>query len=180
MDFILIFLFCFLTTFSLFSYGYIVNKFIFKFKIQNYSEIIFIGIIILTFIALIANFISSLNPLFNSTLFFFSLILFFFVKEIQVSALFKNLFIISTIGFVTFLLDSSNRPDAGLYHLPFISMLNDDKIILGSVNLHFRFGHISSLQYLSALFNNFLFEDNGILIPLTIIYATSILFFFEE
>ena len=59
-------------------------------------------------------------------------------------------------------------------------MLNDDKIILGSVNLHFRFGHISSLQYLSALFNNFLFEDNGILIPLTIIYATSILFFFEE
>lgn len=180
MDFILIFLFCFLTTFFLFSYGFIFNKFIFKFKIENYSEIIFIGIIILIFIALITNFISSLNPFFNSTLFFLSLILFFFIREIDLPALFKNLFIISTIGFVTFLLDSSNRPDAGLYHLPFISMLNDDKIILGSVNLHFRFGHVSSLQYLSSLFNNFLFKDNGILIPLTIIYASSILFFFEE
>ncbi len=180
MDYILVFVFCFLTTFSLFSYGFIFNKFIFKFNIDNYSETIFIGVIVLTFIALTVNFISSLNPFFNSVFFFISLIFFFFIREIYVSNLFKNLFIISLIGFVTFLLDSSNRPDAGLYHLPFISMLNDHKIILGSVNLHFRFGHVSSLQYLSSLFNNYLFKDNGILIPLTIIYATTILFFLEK
>ncbi len=180
MDYILVFVFCFLTTFSLFSYGFIFNKFIFKFTIDNYSETIFIGVIVLTFIALTTNFISSLNPFFNSILFFISLILFFFIKEINVSTLFKNLFTISLIGFVTFLLDSSNRPDAGLYHLPFISMLNEHEIILGSVNLHFRFGHVSSLQYLSSLFNNYLFKDNGILIPLTIIYATTILFFLEK
>ncbi len=180
MDYFIIFIFCFLTSYLLFSYGFIFNKFLFRFNIDNYSETILIGVIVLIFIALTANFISSLNPFLNSSLFILSFIIFFFIREIHVSILLKNLFIISLIGFITFLLDSSNRPDAGLYHLPFISMLNDHKIILGSVNLHFRFGHISSLQYLSSLFNNYLFKDNGILIPLTIIYATTILFFFEK
>ncbi len=59
-------------------------------------------------------------------------------------------------------------------------MLNEEKIILGSVNLHFRFGHVSSLQYLSSLFNNFVFNENGILIPLTIFFSTIVIYFYEE
>ena len=39
------------------------------------------------------------------------------------------------------------RPDAGLYHLPFTKILNEEKLILGLSNLHFRFGHTSILQY---------------------------------
>ena len=126
--------------------------FIFKFKLKNYSEIILLGTIFLTFIGLVSNFISSLNPIFNSFLFFFSFLLFLFIKELKLILLIKTLLLISCIGFITFILDSSNTPDAGLYHLPYISILNNEKIIFGSVNLHFRFGHVSSLQYLSSIF----------------------------
>jgi len=67
--------------------------------------------------------------------------------------------------------DTINRPDAGLYHLPYVSIVNESKIIIGANNLHFRFGHISIMQYLSALYNNHLFLDHGILIPLGLIYC---------
>ena len=52
--------------------------------------------------------------------------------------------------------DGTYRPDAGLYHLPYISILNENKIIIGLSNIHFEFGHVSILQYLSAIYNNFL------------------------
>ena len=54
--------------------------------------------------------------------------------------------------------------DAGLYHLPFISIVNENKILIGLANLHFRFGHISIIQYGSAFFNNHIFGNEGILI----------------
>ena len=56
-------------------------------------------------------------------------------------------------------LEDSNRPDAGLYHLPFINIINDSKLIFGSANLEFRFGHTSILQYLAAGFNNIVFTE---------------------
>ena len=54
------------------------------------------------------------------------------------------------------------RPDAGLYHLPYIKILNDEKIIFGLANFHFRYAHISIIQYLSAISNNLIFGNNGI------------------
>ena len=101
-------------------------------------------------------------------------------KNINFYEVTKVIIIVSFIGFFTFLLDHSNRPDAGLYHLPYISILNEEKILIGSVNLHFRFGHISSLQYFFSIFNNLIFGDNGILIPLTIIFGTVIVYFYKE
>ena len=44
-------------------------------------------------------------------------------------------------------------------------MLNENKIIFGSANLHFRFGHTSLIQYSNAFNYNFLFKEKGILIP---------------
>ena len=73
-----------------------------------------------------------------------------------------------------------NRPDAGLYHLPYISILNSEKIILGLSNLHFRFGHTSVIQYLSALNNNFLFNEIGVLIPLSSLASFFIIYFHNE
>ena len=65
---------------------------------------------------------------------------------------------------MTLILSESNvyRPDAGLYHLPYIGILNSEKIILGLSNLHFRYAHTSILQYFSAASNNIIFGDNGI------------------
>ena len=74
-------------------------------------------------------------------------------------------------------LDNTNRPDAGLYHLPYINIINDSKIILGSANLEFRFGHSSILQYLSSAFNNIIFTNKGILIPLANIFCFCIILF---
>ena len=42
------------------------------------------------------------------------------------------------------------RPDAGFYHIPYIQILNENKIILGLANIHSRFGHVSIIQYLSG------------------------------
>lgn len=80
--------------------------------------------------------------------------------------------------FISF--DNVNRPDAGLYHLPLISILNENKIIFGSANLHFRFGHTSIVQYLEAGFNNIIFKDLGILIPKTIFYFAILKYFLKE
>ena len=73
--------------------------------------------------------------------------------------------------------DNTNRPDAGLYHLPFINIINDSKIIIGSANLEFRYGHTSILQYLSAAFNNIVFSEKGILLPLANTFSIVVLYF---
>ena len=80
--------------------------------------------------------------------------------------------------FVAF--DTVNRPDAMMYHLPFSKILNEEKIILGLSNLHFRFSHTSILQYSSSINNNFLIGNNGIIIPLASIYIFLILYIFNE
>ena len=43
--------------------------------------------------------------------------------------------------------------------------------LIGISNIHFRFGHISIMQYLSAIYNNFIFGEKGITIPLGIIFC---------
>ena len=89
--------------------------------------------------------------------------------------------ILSTI-FVYFIIIFStiNRPDAGLYHLPFTQILNEHKIILGLSNIHSRFGHISIIQYLSAINYNFIIGLDGILIPLASLMVFIFLYFVSE
>ena len=85
----------------------------------------------------------------------------------------------SLISSLIMILDWTNRPDAGLYHLPYTNIINDSKIIFGVANLEFRFGHASILQYLSAAFNNQIFTNKGILIPLSNIFAFSVIYIFN-
>ena len=83
---------------------------------------------------------------------------------------------------ITLLISESNvyRPDAGLYHLPYIGIINSEKIIFGITNLHFRYGHTSILQYFSAINNNFLFENNGIVFAQALIASSVILNFLSQ
>lgn len=174
-----IYIFCFLSVLILIFSGRTINSIIFKFN-NNVIEDGLIGIIFISFIALLLNFFSPLDSYLNSYILLFLLYPIIFRSSEEFKKIFKYSLVISLIGFLTFVLDTSNRPDAGLYHLPFISMLNESKIIIGSVNLHFRFGHVSIMQYLSAIFNNNLFGENGILIPLTILYSFVLCFFMLE
>jgi len=176
-----ILVFSILTNFLYFCSGSLLisNK---KYDFNDQFYIYFSGVILVSFISLLLNFFTPLSSLINSILYIFLIIITFKFKK-------KNIFNKKSISFllissfVTFLLiiySTINRPDGGLYHLPYTSIINENKIIFGLSNIHFRFGHISILQYLSAVNNNYLFLENGISIPLASIVSFFYLNFFYD
>lgn len=175
-----IFLFSFLTNFFYYSLGSVVVR---ENKTTNYSIFYkaLIGVITASFIALLLNFFTPLNKNINS--FIFILVFLIFLLKLKVTIKKKEILFltISTlICFLLILLSNVNRPDAGLYHLPYIAILNEYKIIFGLNNLHSRFGHVSIIQYLSALNNNYFFKDDGVIIPLASIASFYYIYFSNE
>ena len=176
-----IFLFSFISTLYLICAGSIFCS------RKNYglSEIyrsIFFGSFLLAFTGVLLNFFTPLNVKINTLLFIFILVI-GFILLVNRGFLIKILycsFTISLIATIVLSFDTIYRPDANLYHLPFTQIINENKIIFGVSNIHFRFGHISILQYLNAIFNNFLFQENGILIPAAIIFSTFVMYFYNE
>lgn len=167
-----------LSAFILVSYGIFFTKKIlfFENKINlNYAECGLFGIIFLSFLSLLLNFFTPINRFIGDIIFINSLLIVLFLKNINFK-LIKISILAGCISSILIILNNVNRPDAGLYHLPYINIINDEKIILGLSNIHNRFGHISILQYLSAIFNNSLFGTKGILIPAALISSFFILF----
>ena len=160
--------------------GKIFLKKLLHYNNQDNSIFGIFGIIIISFFALLINFFFPLDKIVNLAVTIFIILLGFFFK-IQFSkkdVLF--LFIVSTV--VLFLLAYTNeyRPDAGLYHLPYSQILNENKIILGLSNFHFRFGHISIIQYLSSINYNFLIGKMGIFIPLASLVSFIYIYFIVD
>ncbi len=149
-----------------------------KIKFFELHEKIIFGSFAIGSVSLFLNFFTSINHLITNIIALIGFI--FFLKETEKLKNLKVLLLITSFAFITFIFDKSNSPDAGLYHLPYISNLNDNKIILGLNSLHGRFGHASFFQYISASFNNSIFDKNGIFIPLVLIYSSVVLFFFKE
>ena len=168
--------------FYLYISGLIFLKFLFKEKkIHNHIEAFFLGFILLSFLSLFFNFFAPLNKLNNTIILFILiiLVLFNFKKIVSKKIIYLSIIIAFTS---TILLYKSNifRPDAGLYHIPFIKILNEEKIIFGLSNIHFRFGHISITQYLSAHLNNYITNENAINIPHSILASAFIIYLFTE
>jgi hypothetical protein len=152
-----------------------------KYDFHSQFYLYFIGIIFISFISLILNFFTPLTPLINSIVYILIIIAYSIKKKFILNK--KNINFLLISSFVTFLLiiySNVNRPDAGLYHLPYTSIVNENKIIFGLSNIHFRFGHVSILQYLSAINNNFLFLEKGISVPLASIVSFFYLYFFYD
>ncbi len=139
----------------------------------SYSKDLIYGIIFLSFLSIFLNFFFSLNIYINSLIPVLSLLFLIKYKKIFFNANFLTFAIIQSI-FITILLTESNvyRPDAGLYHLPFIGILNSEKIIIGLSNIHFRYGLTSIIQYFSAINNNFIFSNNGIVFAQALIASS--------
>jgi hypothetical protein len=175
-----ILLFSILTNFLYFCSGSIFIKKI-KEDFHSQFKVYILGVIFVSFISLLLNFFTALNPNVNSILY---LIIFFaFIIKTKFILNKQHLIFLLVSSLITFLLliySNVNRPDAGLYHLPYISIINENKIIFGLSNIHFRFGHISILQYLSAINNNYLFLENGISIPLASIVSFFYIYFFYD
>ena len=149
-----------------------------KYDLFFYSSQLIFGVIILSFCSLLINFFLPLNEYLNTLFIVVSLFLLIKNQEIYLKKNFIYFLLISSL-LIFLLINESNtyRPDAGLYHLPYINILNNEKIIFGLSNLHFRFGHISVIQYLSAISNNLLFGINGIVFAPAIIAVAVIINF---
>ena len=184
-EFLKIFFFSYVTSCLYFLYGYLFsykdNKSILQLHTHDIEKISLQGIIFVSFIALFLNFFTSLNIILNTIFLGLGLLLYFIDnKKFFNKKLIKYNFIIAILSTLLLLYANINRPDAALYHLPFTSVLNEHKIIIGLGNIHSRFGHISIIQYLSAINYNFLFGFNGISIPLSVVASFFIVFFYRK
>ena len=176
---------------QIFFYSFLISIFTIPFahfflniqKRNNYffsKEMIF-GVILVSFFALLINFFFHLNLYIASLLPLISLIIILRARNKFFNFNFLKFLLLNSL-IITLLISESNvyRPDAGLYHLPYIGIINTEKIIFGITNLHFRYGHTSILQYFSAINNNFLFENNGIVFAQALIASSVILNFLSQ
>ena len=180
-----IFISSFISAITLLTFGtFFCNIFLKQnsFSDKDFAENSLFGIIFLSFLALIINFIFPINKSIGNIVFLITLILSikYFINTKDRKKLFLFLSYSSIITFFLILLSNVNRPDAGLYHLPYISLINENKVILGSANIHFRFGHISIIQYLSGIYNNSFFSTSSITIPLASIVSIFIIYLVKK
>ena len=168
----------------LISYGALFNKLFFNKKLENVDPKVagIYGFIIVGFISLYLNFFFPINKIIGTVFFIFSLIffIFYFIKLKKKNEFILLVFFVSITSFLVITLSNINRPDAGLYHLPYISILQENKVILGLTNLHYRFGHTSIFQYISAIYNNYFLKNEFINFPLASLISFYILYLFKN
>ena len=144
----LFYIFILVTSIAITGYGKSFCKF-FNINCSSLSLEIIFGCFFLGSLALIINFFFPINLIVTNIILILGILLFFFYFK-SIKKEIKYFLIITLLSFITGIYETSNRPDAGLYHLPYISNLNENKIIFGLNNLHSRFGFTSFLQYLSV------------------------------
>lgn len=165
----------------IYTYGCVFIRYFFTknfLHVENFAENSIFGVVFLSFIALIINFFFPLNKIVGTLVIIIAVVpCFFIIKRLNNKSefllfLFYNAFIVIVLLYAS----NINRPDAGLYHLPYTSLINENKIIIGSANIHFRFGHISIIQYLSGIYNNHLFNTSNITLPLASVFSIFLIF----
>lgn len=164
-----------MSTLTYFSLG----NFFFKNKSSNIHQIIFVGFIFISLISLILNFFLPLSKNINTLVIFIILLISIFRFKISIDEI-KNILFISVFTFFLIIYDTVYRPDAYFYHLPYSQILNENKIILGLSNLHFRFGHVSILQYISSINLTYFSGINGLLTPVAIFWSNLLLYFAKD
>ena len=147
-------------------------------NITNLSNYLIYGIILISFITLVINFFFPLNHFVNTLILILPILIIFKNIKTYLSINFLK-FLIFNVIIIVLLVSKSNiyRPDAILYHLPYTSILNNEKIIFGLSNIHFRFAHISIIQYFSAFFNNLIFNIQGVVLSIAIVASAVIVNF---
>lgn len=148
------------------------------------SEQGFYGLIFISFLTLLFNFFFKIDQNLASAFIIIPVIQIFLEFKKFNFELVKKIILHSTIIsffsliFISF--DNVYRPDAGIYHLPFTKIINDFKIFFGVVSLNPVFGVTSIMQYSSAFFNNLLFKDVGVTIPLALLTIYLIEYFCSQ
>lgn len=170
-------LFNFVTIISILFYGILFSQ-LTKFNSRSLFILFINGSLLIAFISLLFNFFTALNIYLTNSLFlisFFLGLVYLIKKKINfIEVLFAV--IISSL----FTYKSGVFDDYNLYHLPYMQILNEFKIIFGLSNLHTRFGHVSIFQNISAFYKNSLMGIDSfviyapLLVSITLIHAYKI------
>jgi len=164
--------------------GYIFNHLIFKKKINEFNiyKDTFLGFVLIGFFSLLINFFFPINKVISSFFLIFSIFIFvyFFFKLEKKKKFLLVLTYLTITTFIIITFSNINRPDAGLYHLPYVKILNENKLILGLANLHYRFGHTSIFQYISAIHVNYFLKEEFLNIPLALLPGLFFLYLFKN
>ena len=180
---VFLFLNLFLSSIFLISSGHHLNK-ISKIQIQQNSvESGLFGFIYIGFISFFLNFFLPLSKNLNTTIFLLVIVSFIFQNKNKLRDILDVAITSLKISFIAiiFVAFSNNYdPDAFLYHLPFSNIVNEYKILSGSSLMHFRFGHISILQYINAFFNNHIFGAHGTIIPISLAFSFFLLYLINQ
>ncbi len=182
-QYLILFLQIYVVTVFISGCGFLLKKYIFnyddKYSFENNS---LWGFILISFIALGLNFIIPLNSFNNSLVIFFLSLIIFWKKYFDqpIKNFLKKSIIVTLIAFILIVHSNVNNPDALLYHLPYSKIINEYKILIGSFNIHHRFGHISIIQYLNSFFNLFFFNEKGLLLPLSILVSSFFIYLLKE
>lgn len=156
------FLFTILSIVNVIGYSSILNKSQFELK-KNciFSKFIY-GSIFITIISFFLNFFTSLNIFITNTFFIiFTLIGYLKFKKL----ILDNLKLIILVGILSSLMTIFSNPynDYELYHLPYMNLIRESKIIFGLSNFDFRYAHTSVFQNIAAFqYNNLMGVDSYI------------------
>ncbi|MDC0968688.1 hypothetical protein OAS25_06400, partial [Alphaproteobacteria bacterium] len=172
-------LFSLLVLINIIGYAFILKRII-KIETTDIFENVIIGAIFLIFFTYLINFFLPLSPIITNSFF----IIFTFIglvslskKNVQISYV-KIIFLIFILTLITIFSKSYN--DYELYHLPYIEILREFKIIFGLSNFDFRYGHSSVFQNISAFqYNSIMGYDSYIFSPV-LIFLLSLLYLFEK
>ena len=170
----------FLNTISLIGSGGFLFLFFRNLKISNSEKfllLITLGILTSATFAVLINFFFPIDNLISN-----SYILLVFCVGIFLIKKFKEINFLLIILFACIfssllLYKSENVVDFPVYHSPFISILEIEKIIFGLANIHFRFGHTSVVQNVMALYNVSIFKPNNFQTIIPIFFSSFFIYY---
>jgi len=167
-----------LSLFSLFFAG--LGKLLIKIISPNnksFLEEILYGIYFCSFITLVFNFIFKIDWIYSYFLFFIGFF-YFLINYKKKSKVLKLIFLITLFSSIL-IFYSKFQEDFPWYSLPYISILNENKIIFGLTNIQFRFGVTSILTYGAAFAANIIKVEN-LIIPYILSSVVILIYFFNE
>tara|TARA_B100000989_G_scaffold172945_1_gene129635 strand:+ start:421 stop:2226 length:1806 start_codon:yes stop_codon:yes gene_type:complete len=161
------------------GYGIVFKKLIFGYNIDNsLGETGIFGLFFLSFISILFHFLIPLSSIFNSIILCLGLIFIFFSKHLKENYLKLEYFIIFLVITPSIFLFEYHA-DYFWYHLPYINLVSDFKIIFGAANLNDNLGYGHIWYDLLAIFNLPFFGTKYLSI-LSILFLTFFLIFLKD
>ncbi len=167
---IYIFLFTFFSL-SIFGYGYYFKKILINDKEESIGEYGLFGFIFLYLLSVIIHFFLSLNLYLTLTILILGFVLSIIsLKKIQLTHYSKKILIPFILLFL--ILGASNNPhdDAYLYQLPYISYIQNEKLVFGLVNINEFTAYSNSFYDIMGLFKFPLINNKSVYLIPTIFF----------